>query len=277
MALCEFVGRRSVQVEIGGYVRFDDQPTNSRHRHSYYELCLVLEGSGLYAHGEEEFTIHPGDVFLAEPGVIHEISSFNTRDLHLFFLRMSIVARPDALERSEDSLFSAFEREHVTLRAGPGRLHHYPPLLESDGPQFGNLLRAFLREMLECLSNSELSPRSTRMAVRDDLAAAMQYIEENHYRRIRISEIARHLGISERSLRRRYEREPGTSILEEINQRRMRRAADHLLKGYSASEVAGMVGIEDPAQFSRSFRRVFGVSPKTFQTTYTPGVGWESN
>ena len=73
-------------------------------------------------------------------------------------------------------------------------------------------------------------------------------------------------------LRRRFQEWFGASIVEEINHRRMRRAAHRLLMGFSAGEVAEFSGIADPAQFSRSFKKTMGKSPKEFQKTYRPGA-----
>ena len=273
MALREVVGSWTVQIEVGGYVRFDLQPTNSRHRHNFFELCLVLEGRGQYFHGGLTFPLIAGDVFLAEPGVIHEINSFETRDLSLYFLRMSVQEGPAAPLQTEDRGFEAFQRRRFTVAAGPSRLLHFPPLLDPTGHPFPTLLRAFTRELVACLA--ETSPSEPPPPLRDDLSEALRFIDAHHQRRVQVSEVAAHLGVSERTLRRRFEREKGTTISQEINHRRMRFAADHLLRGVAVAEVANLVGIEDPAQFTRAFQRSFGVSPKTFQMSYFPGVAWE--
>lgn len=265
MALREVVGDRKVEIEVGGYVSFDVQVTNTRHRHGYFELCLVLSGSGRYFHGGEAFPLATGDVFLAEPSVIHEISSYETRNLHLYFLRMSMQRIGGA---PTEETFVAFDQGRRVVAPGQASLAHYPPLLERRSSQFPALLRAFSREMLTALT---IAPAES---VGDDdgiVARALAYVEAHCDRSLRVGEVAQHLGVSERSLRRRFQ-ESGASLLAEASHRRMRRAADQLLKGYGVAEVAIQVGIDDPAQFSRAFRRSFGVPPKQFQTTYTPGA-----
>jgi mannose-6-phosphate isomerase-like protein (cupin superfamily) len=102
-------GRHSLALEAGAVCRFDLQPTNGRHRHNYFEMCLVLRGRGLFTHGGKTFALAAGDVFLAEPDVEHEIASRQTRDLELVYFSFDITTgRSPAAERHEDALLGAF-------------------------------------------------------------------------------------------------------------------------------------------------------------------------
>jgi AraC-like DNA-binding protein len=77
--------------------------------------------------------------------------------------------------------------------------------------------------------------------------------------------LARRLGMSGRTLQRRLRDEQTTfhDILAEFR----RNAAPTLLRDgrLAVSEVAFLLGYEDPSSFQRAFRRAFGVSPRTFR------------
>jgi AraC-like DNA-binding protein/mannose-6-phosphate isomerase-like protein (cupin superfamily) len=270
----DIVGEYRIEVETGGYCRFDVQLTNSPHQHDYYEICLVLSGQGVYYHGGQSFRLQPGTVFVAVPGVIHEITSFETKDLSLYFIIVTIQRLEVTKEIGEGALIQAFLDGPMIARSGFESLSGYAEIIEGARPIDWNLraqsLRLFALEML-----GALCPESSAESIRQppsDISVALKFIDASLDRSLRVSEIAQHLAISERTLRRRFQEWFGASIVEEINHRRMRRAAHRLLMGFSATEVAEFSGIADPAQFSRSFKKTMGKSPKEFQKTYRPGA-----
>ena len=96
------------------------------------------------------------------------------------------------------------------------------------------------------------------------LKRAIEFIELNLTRRLVLAEVARHVGISTRTLRSLHTEHYGMSASEFIRERRMQRAKALLTQGHtSISEVADLIGYSSPANFSRDFRRRFGRAPST--------------
>lgn len=94
-------------------------------------------------------------------------------------------------------------------------------------------------------------------------------IEERLHQPLRIATLARDCGMSERTLRRKWKNSSGSSLTCEINHRRIVRASHLLLlPDMSIAEVGYQVGIESPAQFSRMFRGVKGLTPKDYRRKY---------
>lgn len=77
--------------------------------------------------------------------------------------------------------------------------------------------------------------------------------------------LARRLGMSSRTLQRRL-RDDGTTFHQVLVEFR-RDAAPALLRDgrLAVSEVAFLLGYEDPSSFQRAFRHAFGVSPRVFR------------
>jgi len=274
MVLNEVLGANRIEIETGGYCRFDVQLTNSPHRHDYYEVCLVLSGSGVYYHGGRAFDLVPGDVFVADHGVTHEITSYETRDLYLYFVVMSLSHLEAVSAGPEDELIDAFRREHRVVHSGPDSLRSYLGLIQPDQSGFRafaakEALKLFVLEMLAALTS--VRPVGEAESGADEVARAVEFIDRNLRRRLTVEEIASAVGVSSRTLRRRFRELSSTSVAQEINHRRMRWAAHRLLMGFSVAEVAEYVGITDPAQFTRAFVRAHGMTPKRFQSSYQPG------
>jgi transcriptional regulator GlxA family with amidase domain len=96
------------------------------------------------------------------------------------------------------------------------------------------------------------------------LKRAIEFIEQNLTRRLVLSEVARHVGVSTRTLQSLHKEHYGKSASEFIRERRMQRAKTLLAQGRtSISEVANLIGYSSPANFSRDFRRRFGRAPST--------------
>jgi len=276
MTTRESFGRYRLEVRTHGTVRFDAQPTNSRHKHDFVEICLVLSGSGRYIHGTGEYPLHPGDVFTADPGVIHEISSHATRDLELWFLTLSLQAFDGRVPTLEDAIIERYLEKHRTLASGQAALGRYLPLIDDN---FSGLERVaagmaalfMALGMMQALAGPP-SVGVDELETTDPVDLAIRYMERNMSRPLGVEELADAVGLSPRTLRRRFTARLGVGIAEEMNHRRMRRAADLLLMGFGASEAGQRVGIDAPAQFTRAFRRAMGVSPKAFQASYVAGA-----
>jgi AraC-like DNA-binding protein len=85
-----------------------------------------------------------------------------------------------------------------------------------------------------------------------------------------VDRVARALGLSARSLQRQLRKE-GTSFAATLTQLRREMAPSLLRDGKLAvSEVAFLLGYEDPGAFQRSFRRWFGQSPRSFRKAAGP-------
>jgi AraC-like DNA-binding protein len=77
--------------------------------------------------------------------------------------------------------------------------------------------------------------------------------------------LARTLGMSDRTLQRQL-REEGTTFLALLEDLRREMAPSLLRDGrLSVSEVAFLLGYEDPSAFTRAFRRWFGRSPRAYR------------
>jgi AraC-like DNA-binding protein len=86
---------------------------------------------------------------------------------------------------------------------------------------------------------------------------------------VSVPELARQAGMSERSLRRHFRAETGTSIGSYLGHTRMIKAMQMLLddRARSVSEVSISVGFNNPSAFACAFRRATGMSPVQFRAS----------
>ena len=97
------------------------------------------------------------------------------------------------------------------------------------------------------------------------LAPALAWTREN-LRTATVGEVARHVGLSERSLRRHFDAELGMSWRDYFLQARLLRAMALLAEPRpSILEVAIAVGFDNVSSFNRAFRMRTGESPSTYR------------
>lgn len=93
-----------------------------------------------------------------------------------------------------------------------------------------------------------------------------EYVEAHIDREISIAELARLVGISEGHLHRAFRATTGMTPLSYIVQQRIRHAVTILrTQDVTVAELAQRVGFMSVSHFSRTFRRVVGVSPARFR------------
>lgn len=271
-------GRHSLAFETGAVCRFDRQPTNGRHRHNYFEVCLVLSGQGKFIHGDRTIALAEGDVFLAEPDVEHEIASRETRDLELVYFSYEIITGRAALgTRDEDRLLAAFLGARRLWAPGGALLARYAAWLPAERGAAGFGLGAtrsqecLLLDLIGILVEPSAVPFAPAQAGGPAiLQRALDYINGHLEDRLTPAGLAEAAGISPRQLRRLFREHAGGTVVGEINRRKMNAAANQLLMRIPVTEVAYRYGMEHPSHFTRTFKQVIGVPPREFMRRYSP-------
>lgn len=271
-----------VSISLTRHVSFERVTRNRIHRHSFFEPCIVISGGGEFEHGDRVYALREGDLFIADPGVYHEIRSLKTTDLQLYFLAFN-VARSSAAPASEDyaglnqRTLADFMRGHSAHLGGQSHLTslfmHAMQLSRRDGEGGGGCFHRaasllLLNEITAALTDSSRLPEEEQSdhQLANRIVAA---IERGLHRPIRIASLARDCGMSERSLRRKWKSWNRPSLTDEIAQRRIERAGHLLLlPDISVAEAGYQVGIESPARFSRIFRQVKRLTPTEYRRRY---------
>ena len=76
------LGQGTVEVLHWAYDR--NLPDNRPHRHTFFEVCLVGgHGEGEFMVQDKPLSLSPGDVFVARPGVVHQIRNTAEPEMEL--------------------------------------------------------------------------------------------------------------------------------------------------------------------------------------------------
>lgn len=132
----------------------------------------------------------------------------------------------------------------------------------SIGEQFDAAAGDLILSLVSLAKRAAAKPRSGKQHV----DAAIQYINDNYHRDIKVESIARELHVDRKYLRNLFAKHVGMSTMEYIMKTRIDRAKALLEdKELSVGLVASSVGYRDVLAFSKAFKRAVGVSPTEYR------------
>ncbi|MDX6766533.1 MAG: AraC family transcriptional regulator [Candidatus Methylacidiphilales bacterium] len=278
LVLVEVSGGWSWRAESGGIATFDHPPANSLHSHNCFEISYVISGSGQFLHGDTLHSLKTGDVFLAEPEIRHEISSWKTRDLLIIYYFFHVEPIPSGGDTGggESALWDLFMKKHRLCAEAPRETRDFLMGLRTRHSCMGETVRrGHLRTMLmelvaTCLPEEE--QHSLQKPIFDGFNRALIHIRQNFQHHPSVVEVARVAGTTPRTLNRWFQRHLGLPVQQVIIQFRMEWAARRLTMGMRVREVAGELDFPTPEQFSAAFKSWWKIEPRRFRDYYQPGV-----
>lgn len=102
----------------------------------------------------------------------------------------------------------------------------------------------------------------------EDLVAALRHIRRHLREKLLISDLARHVGVSRRTLEQAFRKHLHRSPADEIRRQRIEHAKQLFAStDWSIAQVRQDCGIRCTESFSRAFRKQTGVTPKHFVST----------
>ena len=235
------------------------------HRHSYYEIILILDGEAqeTLAPGQ---TLGAGTLQLHGPGEPHAWRTSNHELLRLglcFTVQPAVaVRRPTAWPAHPAWTGAVRELLAETVTATPGRRE-----------RLGARLVLTLAPVLALCALPEQVANFSPVAEtpeRDIAAFVNRFLADNLSEPLALEDVAAQLNVSVPTLTRRFRQETGSSVMSRLQDLRLRRAAELLQAGaHSVKQVGAAVGITEPSYFCRCFRQAFGCSPRQFHPTKT--------
>jgi len=251
--------RRPLGVASGGWERC--RPDYDLRRSGFF--CPIIElverGEGWLELGGREYRLRPGTVFVYGRGIAHRIRASREAGLSKYFVAIRGKGAAELLAGARiGGVFETMHPERIT-------------------PIFDDLISHGLGDHLErarlCLVALQylvmkIGDLATPYRSGEGGEAVMTYqrcrrfIEENHRRVRSVQEAAAACHIDRAYLCRLFKRFRRQTPYEYLQHLRMNAAVDLLQnRGRSVKAAAAELGFPDPYNFSRAFKRVFGVSP----------------
>lgn len=265
------------------------------HVHDFYEINIVLNGSGIHYIAERTYELKRGQVFVIPPHLRH--GYYNCGDLEVFHILVSL--RFLNRYRSElsslpgyVSLFNIFPILRVNtnhsffLELAFEELNTLQPILNqllilSDSE---HQLLPEERDLLLCTEGLNVIVRlcasyrrSTDSAMdishatkHEIIADSLQYIYENYNKKISFDALAQQVHLSYSAYERLFRSTLGMSPINFVTECRLTQAKQLLeTTTLSITEIAHRVGFYDSSHFYRTFLKKCHLSPSKYRSSFS--------
>lgn len=263
---------------------------NIPHRHTYFEICLVGEyGGGEFRVEGKPHTIKAGDLFLARPGVVHQILNTQPELMELYWVSFQPETAGGAKTLSGTLSNGGGVAGLLNRFAGASDILVVPDedavlgqiwralRAAASAPETGigrdAQLTALAAALLLGIVEAGAGPLSTLpdAGMPSDAGAtiaraAVRFIHDHLSSELRIPAIADEVGVSARHLSRLLCAFTGVPPAEYIEMARMDRARILLLRTDDPiKQVSSLVGYADVHHFTRVFARRVGCPPGIYR------------
>lgn len=234
----------------------------SRSSFPYHVLEYVEAGSGGVRLNGREHPLAAGTVFTYEPWTRYQIETDPEKPMVKYFL--AFVGRGIAAEWRRHGILAGQSRQlasHAEVTGVLEDLLREGQRATAFAPRICSVLVQLLWLKIEAAAAAASHAREPS---REAFLRCKALIDDQAERLGTLEEIAQAAGVETSSVCRWFRRYQGTSPYQYLLRRKMNAAAEYLIEnGGLVKEVAQRVGFSDPFHFSRAFKAVHGVAPRT--------------
>jgi len=264
-----------LRIALGGWERVRADYAIHRRSLPYFSIELVAEGRGQLTLDGKQYHLAPGVVFAYSPGC--ELTIRASRPQAMLKYYVTFVGR-----RADRLLASMGLTPSGVLRvAAPLEIREIFDLMQSYGLAQTRLSQQLCASLLPTLRHKIVEQTVAQTAIDtpslETYRRLRELIDRDFLFLKSVAQAAAQCGVSDAYACRLFQRFDHVTPYHYLMRHKMKHAADLLGHGEMlVREVAESLDFEDQYQFSRAFKRVFGISPAKFQRHLVPASGKNS-
>ncbi len=252
------------------------------HWHDELEAAIIIEGKAVIAAGNEKYTIHAGEGFFVNSGILHGCWDLegSCSKFH------SLVFHPRLVGGSMDSVFYQKYVQPLTEHGGLESMIFTPTVswqaealeaieqawqscvCEADGYEFR--VRSALSQFVYLLQSHipAIRPKTGSKARRDGerMKQMLQFIHDHFAEEMTMAQIGKQAAISESECLRCFKSTIGITPIQYVRQYRIQRACLLLTTTQEhISDIGLQCGFQDVSYFTKTFREMKGMVPSVYR------------
>ncbi|MFD2118033.1 helix-turn-helix domain-containing protein [Paenibacillus yanchengensis] len=250
---------------------------NQTHKHSFFEVCYVFSGEGIYEDEHKQYPLKSGVLFCSRPHVWHRIR--DGKDLQLAWVCFEMNkdrSSPAAIQQYDQlcktDLIYIADASHTPTALMWQTLLHQADQLNGLTTVLQPLATIFLTTLIKSfLPSVETNERAITVNTDADrlLQQAKTFINDNLSQPLTFSKIAQYLHLSERTLSRIFSEKSNLTFRQYVTTVRLHKAEQLLLQSdLSIKEIAVQTGFESVHYLTKVFANHYGMPPGKYRREY---------
>ena len=216
----------------------------------YYLLHLIVKGKGYVERNGEKTYLKEGEAFLICPGEITTYCSDKDDPWEYVWISFLGSYAKTLVSHATKKLFVPYKKSGLIALL---------TAIDSENTDCLSILSTLI-EVLKSIKIDAPKPNE------DGVELAVNYLENNYFRRIDVGELAKKFGFSRSHFTMLFIKRVGESPYEYLTKIRVDRAKEYLKRSvYSVEEIAYSVGFSSLQRFSDTFKKYVGLSPLNFK------------
>jgi AraC family L-rhamnose operon regulatory protein RhaS len=265
--------------------------------HTTYQIIIMEEGTGIMKAGQERLLISAPAIFFVNEEESLELEKSSDRiKLHLIYFHPSVidckfsfeyvrkVSREDVTTSEVQDLYwlNPFLLRHgqMPLHCGVStmavrRLKYLMDAINEEFDKQQTYLwicrgRSYFLELI-CYCSTLFGPKSSDMELILDKSSVslediLLYIHTNYSSRITLKSLVEQFCLNRTTINEMFKKATGESVISYLIKLRIEASAMMLRDtGMPVKEICYRVGFEDMGHFSRTFKKMKGISPKQYR------------
>ena len=244
-----------------------------RETHDQFEVLYLIDGEVRYHIEGEEYLAKSGDVIFVPPNEVHTLHCESGRRYERIVVLFDLLMLKAALPQNEVVLKNNFFQHRAKYRVIPKEVVRKTQISElmyaltSACEQEKYLpirtLSLVCSLIIELDKVFEMQTERGSVPISTDLIVkrAIEFINANIEKPLKLDEIAAHLYVSKSTLCHKFSRQMHVSINRYMTIKKIYHAASLIKNGMSAVEASMAVGYEYYTTFYHNYKQIIGVSP----------------
>ncbi len=254
------------------------------HYHEFDKIILFLSGKVHYVIEGQSYRLFPYDIVLVPYNSVHYLEVDNC----VPYERIVIYINPHFLQQQSDengALNFCFDytKEHnhyvihldkINMDIITEQLHKLKQVFTQKDFAYTTYTKLIFLEFMILLNRSIIAGKKTltinkHVSYDENILAVIDYINQNLFSDLNVEKIAASFFVSKYYLMHRFKLKTGYSIHQYILNKRLMYAKERIKDGTSLTQLCFDCGFKDYSSFSRSFKNVFGQTPREMKKAAT--------
>lgn len=229
-----------------------------------YQLLYIASGRAYFTVNETEHTLQAGSMVIYRPWERQDYIYYGEDQPEIYWVHFT--------GSEVESLLAGYGISEAVFSCGNSAVYgqlftQMLTELQRGWVDFEELLAMYLRQIfVQIRRNGEKEQLVMKSAAQEEMSKALEYFHQHYMENISIAGYAQSRGMSVSWFLRCFKQHTQLSPMQYITALRINNAINLLNNtGCNVSQIASMVGYENPLYFSRIFKKIKGVSPSTYR------------